>query len=401
MSERALVSSCIKDRTVFEKVESLGLQRDMSEQARAVLAALSTYYDRDPAARAADPGIVARALAREHPRHADTFESLVSDLADLDVSARNVVQDVLAVKRESVGGRLASALAAGRQPDEVLPLMDEYHKWTDAEALEEGDKTEVLTGFSVAELVRTKYDNENIIRVWPKALNERLDGGVLRGHHIVVFAQPEVGKTLMLMNMAAGFLNQGLRVLYVGNEDPWEDMVIRIVSRLSGLTKYQVMEDPDMADDIARRRGYENFTLAELTPGTPREIGSLMEEYKPDVVFVDQVRNLNVGEDNRVNQLEKAAQAMRNLGKKYHAVMVSSTQAGDSASGKAVLEMGDVDFSNTGIPSTADVMIGIGGTREDFMSDRRVLSLCKNKRSGNHDFFPVMLDRNTNKVRSV
>ena len=63
--------------------------------------------------------------------------------------------------------------------------------------------------------------------------------------------------------------------------------------------------------------------------------------------------------------------------------------------------MGDVDNSNTGIPAQADVMIGIGATSEDESQGRRVLSLPKNKRSGNHEYFAVNVDPQLSRVRSA
>ena len=325
---------------------------------------------------------------------------LVSDLASVDASPANVVHDFVAVRREAVGAQLASKLLAGGTPEDVLPLVAEYENWASVDSIGNDDE-QVVRGMSVADLVRTSFSDENLIKVYPKSLNDRLDGGVLRGHHIVIFARPEMGKTMLLVNMIFGFLRQDLKVLYVGNEDPINDIVMRVVSRLTGRTKYDVIDDPEAADVTARERGYDNLVLAGLAPGTPREIENLIREYEPDVVMIDQLRNINVGEDHFVQQLEKAATAARNIGKRHNVLMVSVTQAGDSASGKAVLEMGDVDSSNTGIPAQADIMVGLGATGDDEAHNRRVISLPKNKRSGIHGYFSVGVDPTTSKFRSI
>ncbi len=70
---------------------------------------------------------------------------------------------------------------------------------------------------------------------------------------------------------------------------------------------------------------------------------------------------------------------------------LSVTQAGDSASGKLVLETGDVDFSNVGIPAQADVMVGIGFDATFEAEGLRNISLPKNKISGRHENFPVRI----------
>ena len=121
----------------------------------------------------------------------------------------------------------------------------------------------------------------------------------------------------------------------------------------------------------------------------------------PDVLVIDQIRNVQVKEDNFVRHLEKVSAMIRQIGQRHEVLVISVTQAGDSATNKAALEMGDVDNSNTGMPGQADVMLGIGGTEADVRANRRVLSLPKNKRSGNHDFFTVEVDPVLNKIRSM
>jgi hypothetical protein len=58
---------------------------------------------------------------------------------------------------------------------------------------------------------------------------------------------------------------------------------------------------------------------------------------------------------------------------------MSVTQAGDSADGKKFLEMGDVDYSNTGIPAACDVLLGIGADDSMIRLSERGISFPKNK----------------------
>jgi len=189
-------------------------------------------------------------------------------------------------------------------------------------------------------------------------------------------------------------------VLYVGNEDPIDDINMRMVNRLSGMTKEQVLSDPEKADEKSRANGYENIVLAPLTPGTPREITALIENHQPDVLVLDQLRNLNMMNDNYVLALESAAKQARQWAKRYSCVVVSVTQAGDSAEGKAVLDMGDVDYSNTGIPAQADVMIGIGANKTHKDNGEVVFSLPKNKVSGVHEYFACQVRPHLSQIMS-
>ncbi len=401
-NERAVLAACLVDRRAFDAIGDHIQESDLTEQGRVVLSAIEDYYERDAKATRVDAEILVRDISRgiPNPKHQRVFEQLVTGLNGMEVSPENVVHDFIGMRRDSVGNKLSVALASGADTTEIRTLIDEYEKWSEAERLAD-DEEMVVRGANIRELVSAHFHQENLIRILPSSLNGRLDGGMRRGHHVLVFARPEVGKTLFVINMMSGFLRDGHTVLYVGNEDPLPDIVMRVITRLTGMTAQEVQADPDKADELARQVGYDNLILASLCPGTPKEIEALVAEYKPDVVVVDQLRNLHLSEDNRVIQLEKAATAMRNLGKKHSLLVVSVTQAGDSASGKGVLDMGDVDFSNTGIQGQADLMVGIGMTQQDESGGRRTISLSKNKRTGRHDFFPVHIDPQLNRIRSM
>lgn len=402
MALRHLLASLIKSRDAFDRVGTLIPDSDLSEQERLLLGHIGDYYRRDPEAKSVDPDLLSNAICRElqNPKHKEQFKGVVDSLAALEVSPANVVQDFIEVRRVAVGNKLATALAAGKKQAEIDPLLDAYVEWASRTDIDEQEK-EVVQGKSVADLISERIAPGGLLKVAPSSLNERLGGGLLRGHHLILFARPEVGKTMFLVNAIAGFVKQNLRVLYVGNEDPLDDIILRAICRLSDMTRAEVIEAPQEAEARAKEAGYDRIVFAGLAPGTPAEIEALVLEHEPDVVMVDQLRNLHVGEDNFVRALEKAALAVRNIGRRHKCLMVSVTQAGDSASGKSVLEMGDVDNSNTGIPAQADVLLGLGMSAEDQIRGYRVLSLCKNKPGNNHDFFPVRADTTKSWLRSV
>jgi hypothetical protein len=378
MSERKVLAALLRDRKAYDAIAPLVTEATFTEQAAVVYRAIDAFYTRDPAARSADLTLIGSAINRTlaSPKHRETFDGLVRELGDMECSPANIAADFREVRLEAAGAKLASALIMNKSGEEIDRLLEDYELCKAPASTED------------------TYAEGELIKVWPSALNQRLDNGLLKGHHLIVFARPEMGKTLFLVNAIAGFLAQSRPVLYIGNEDPISDIALRVVCRLTKRNKFDVLSNPEESDVMARDLGYDKLVLAGLSPGSPREIEGLVKEFKPDVLLIDQLRNINVPnkEGNYTQQLEKAATAARNLGKRHQLLVISVTQAGDSASGKAVLEMGDVDSSNTGIPAQADVMVGIGATQEDAAMGRRVLSLPKNKRSGNHEFFPVRVD---------
>ncbi len=391
MKEKQVLASVIKDRKAYEAVADHIDRNDLSEQGWIIWRGVGNYYELDPSATGIDAELLAEAVCREVSieKHKTMFRDLVGSLAGLEPSVDNVVADLLATKREVVGQELANALLTN---GDVPSLLDRYQSLMAAESLGEEEGAEVRQGHGVASLVEQGFDPEGLIQVWPPSLNRRLDGGVRPGHHIVVYARPEMGKTATVINMMAGFLHQGLTTLYIGNEDPIDDINMRVVNRLSGMNKFDVLNSPEEADERARAANYDLLIMAALAPGSPREITQLIEEFAPDVLVLDQLRNLNMGQDNYVQKLEQAATQARQWAKRYSCVVVSVTQAGDSAEGKSVLDLGDVDYSNTGIPSQADLMLGLGANQQNQARGEIVLSMPKNKISGKHEFFPVQIE---------
>ena len=400
MRERQVLSSAMQSREAFDRIEAHVGREDFSEQGNVVWAGICEYYDADGSAGNVETGLLQESIARTIPadKHKELFRNLVASLSELDVSTPNVVADLIATKRDKIGRQLAAALLDGESADK---LHEEYGSLLLAEDLGDADEVETRTGMGVRELVEEKFDSANLIKIMPEALNKRLGGGVKPGHHLILFARPEMGKTMCTIEMMAGFARQGLQVLYIGNEDPLDDINMRIINRLSNMPKDAVLADPDTADARARENGYDNITMAGLAPGTPREITKLIEEVKPAVLVLDQLRNLNMSQDNYVLALENAAKQARQWAKRYSCVVVSVTQAGDSAARKAVLDMGDVDYSNTGIPAQADVMIGIGANDAHAKNGEVVFSLPKNKVSGVHEYFACGVEPHLSKIVSI
>lgn len=217
-------------------------------------------------------------------------------------------------------------------------------------------------------------------------------GFALDGDHLFLLGDYTVThNSAFNITIACGFARQKKEGIYIINEDRVEDIYTRIISNLTGLTRDEIMRDRATAKQMALERGLEYIRLVSLAPGTLKQVEAFADKYRPKWMIVDQLRNLDVKEANKVLQLEYAATGLRNIAKKYNLLMISSTQAGDSGEGKKLLTMGDVDFSNTGVAAQADVLVGIGGDPVDVMEGRRIINISKNKLSGLHQNFPVKL----------
>lgn len=390
--EGKILGAVMAARSTFNLVNEHLTDKDYSKEYQLVKDMVGGYYSRDPSADKADYEIILGLIESTVPnkKHQERLGALVKEAVQEVSSVTNVENMIIESRITVIGQKIALAMINKTDPTE---LIDEYSRLKEAKSLADltTSGASILTHEDFFDVMSRRQEGGDLLRVYPLALNQFLNGGVGGGHHIITFARPEMGKTAFNSTIACGFANQGALGIYFLNEDRDEDVYIRLVCCLVGQPEQVVVSDYDRWHELAMQRGLANIMLVSLAPGTLAEIERYVEQYKPRWVIIDQLRNLSMKETNKVLQLEYAATGMRNIAKKHNVIVVSTTQAGDSAEGKRVLSMGDVDFSNTGIPAQADVLIGIGATIEDVQMGMRYASICKNKRGGGHAQVPLKI----------
>ena len=351
--ELPLLAASLRSRTDYDLVRSYIDPKltAYSKPFQVVLAKVGDYYSRDPDASHVVIEVLNAQIAEaiRSDKHVQMFQQFIEQSVASTGSDINVRAAILLAKQQEVADQAAAVLVEkGANSPEAGPLLEELNRLRSLTSLDELEEhgLESFHNIDIAGLVETEYDPDNIIKLYPLSLNERVENSAKKGHHITVYGRPEVSKSATCINMNCGFARQGKRSIYFINEDRPQDIIIRHVSNLSGMTKNQIHTDPHRAQDLAEEVGYGNIMVVSCAPGTPRQIMEYVEKFNPDCIIVDQLRNLKVRADTRVNQLEQAATQIRNIAKEMNVLAVSVTQAGDSANNKAVLEMGDVDFSN-------------------------------------------------------
>lgn len=375
---------------------------NFSDQGQIIFDAIQAFYENDPEASSVDKELLLEKLEARlnNDKQFERFKAIIDDFEE--VSVPNVIDAYLEHCRTEVRLELSTALLQEQKDKKVRDLIDRWEALADGYFAEDVEETEVYEDVAVADILGIT-ERKNLIPIYPHALNEKIDGGAVKGDHIVIAGRVEEGKSLFAINMACGFCRDGYRVLYVGNEDSPQRMLPRFLSRMSGLTKFELAREPEEAERIARSKGWENLIFASIPSGTFSQIEGLIDNHNPDIVIVDQLRNLSVGIEDGVQQLEKAAKGMRRIIKKHNILGISITQSNNDEAriNKLVNEMCDVDSSNVGIPGQADLMIMLG-SNEDFRNkNRRMINIPKNKMSGYHGYFPVSIDPALSKVRSI
>lgn len=402
--DNKIITAIYRDRNAYDVIKELVTDpNDLFSNLNGILyEKASEYYENDSEAQSVDSEIVRSGIEREYPRHYETINMALQNIAERDISVINVLKEYVRARKYVVGQELATMLLNGGNED-VDALMEEYRRLENNEVGTEGGDTsdvEVLHGLS-GSVVKEARLPENIIPLFPSMLNEQIDGGCSRGHHVLVFARPETGKSLMVLNFTRQFLEDGRRVLYIGNEDPASSLRTRLISSILQVPTAEVRElDEETIDTKLANSGAvtDNLYFVSLSPGTFPQIRSLCKRYNPDVLIVDQIRNLNTNADGLVHGQERAGIEMRNIAGEFNLLSISVAQAGESASGKLVLGLSDIDNSKTGLPASVDLMVGIGVSDEYEQRGKRMVSLPKNKLGSGHPFFSIDVDENTSRI---
>ena len=398
--EKKIIAACVKSRAAFDRIEEHIGTRITLPFSEAIIEYCRDYYARDGNARSVDVEWIKGKIdiSFDNPKKADEYKSFLSEVLAEDVSVDNIAELIIETKRKDIRNKLAVAFA--NDSENIAELIDEYNS-IGLKSIDDSDEDEVYNNTSVAEIVSDVLDPSKLIKLPTKALNEAIDGGAMRQHHIIIFARPETGKTALCIAVLRALAYQGLKVIYFGNEDPIRQIILRCQCAFTGMTKEQIRANPEEAQKRLDESNFHLIRFIPLTPGSPAQIRKYLKMYEPDAAMLDQLRNINVKADTRVNQLEAAATFQRNVAREFNLLNFSITQAGDSAGGKLVLDMGDVDFSNTGIPAQADLMIGIGVDNAFDQQGLRMISLPKNKLSGKHVHFPLRLNNQLSRYEDI
>lgn len=387
MLDAQLIAAAIASRAAFERIQPHITDKDMGPYGPFWWQEVTAWYERDPRARAIDLSLLVE-LARPKLANKKYAESVLDFAASLPEppSPDNVVTVVLELKRHNLGAELGQAMA-NNDTKAIRRLLPKYQQLMEATDLVTGGGYEIAPDWHE---LHAMVDSEHRIPVAPESLNAQLRGGVWPASHLLIFGRTDVGKSTFAINMAAGFLWSGQRVLYAGTEDAMAALKYRMMGRLANMTPEEIERDKPTAEKRAREREDGRLFMAHFnSPGAPA-LERAFDEFEPTVLILDQIRSYRAKGDGMTQRLEEAGIEVRELAAKYKLVVASITQANDRTQRHgeeppAELLISDIDSSRTGLPGTTDLIVGIGATSEMKARGQRLLSPMKNKFSSHRD----------------
>lgn len=408
MHDAKLIAAAIGSRKAWELIAAHFDVKEFAPLPKFWLPLINEWYERDKDAQSIDRSALEQQgeLRIPNPKNRETFLGYLNDLPE-SPSPANTVQVALELKRYNLEMQLGRAFAERNQDriDKILGAYVELRKATTLERV----RSEWEDAVAVEDLFQT-VGHENRIPLAPAKLNERIDGGALPGHNILILGRPEEGKSTAAINLGGSLVKREHRVLYIGNEDKIHVLKARMLCRITGLTFEEAERDPKRAAQLFRELGGEDrLLMTQLKRGTIDAVRKRVEEFEPQILIIDQIRNLMTGkgiDTDMTKKLEHLAIEHRQLLLEYNLIGVSVTQANDRTENARQkppiwLGMGDIDSSRTGLPAQMDLIIGVGSDDDMKSRETRAFSLPKNKLSskqGSHSGFFVTIDRARSRI---
>ena len=217
--------------------------------------------------------------------------------------------------------------------------------------------------------------------------------GVNDGHLIEVGARPNTGKTSFHASLIAGpggFASQGANCIVLCNEESYHRVAARYLTAASGLTMWEVKDNPAKARDLYKPV-YDKIRIKDSTGRDMAWVESVCKSYKPDILVLDMGDKFATmsGYSRPDEALKANAVYARMIAKQYGCAVFYMSQLSAEAEGKTILNQSMMEGSRTGKAAEADLMLLIaknpvvegGGDEEDT---QRHINVVKNKLSGWH-----------------
>jgi hypothetical protein len=195
-------------------------------------------------------------------------------------------------------------------------------------------------------------------------------GFTVDGDHLFLLGDFTVVHNTALMTTfmcgPGGWAEQGAMIDYYGNEEAIKRTRWRCISAYTGLTKEQLMKDPEAAEAVWQKVA-QNVRTFEIPFGTPIEqIIARTKTRKPNIVIVDQLDKMSVqsltsgGFQNEQDRTRLLRIKYRDMGKTTDSLVIGVGQASADAEGQRIVTYSMGENSKTGKGAECDVFLGIG-----------------------------------------
>lgn len=310
------------------------------------------------------------------------------------------------IKKERVTSALMMSvdLVGNGKLEEAKKLMDEAYQINFDDSLG-------LDYFgSIEERMKRLKNGDSIINTGLNVLNNNIGGGWRKKTLNVFGAGTNVGKTLILSDIAFKLISQGLNGLYITLEIYEDSLANRIDANLSDIElsdipsnvdflMNKILEEKKNAEDAGKPFG--RLIIKEFPPGincntilsTLREL-NLKQGFKPDFLIIDYIGLMSPNGktlDNTFSDLKKVSEQVRTIASMLNIPVFTAQQTNRDSYGLSEIGLESTSES-MGIPFTADVMIMCTRTKDMEEEGTMWWFVAKTRFSKNNVGFFVNVD---------
>lgn len=311
------------------------------------------------------------------------YEIFLSVIEKENISEAIIEQTLLTAKTHAVSLQIAKKallVSEGKLP------YPEFMDFLSKQKIENKNKKHTPVTHDLLELLDNVVNSPGLF--WRlKCLNRSL-GPIRKGDFGFIFARPESGKTTFLCSESSYMVNQPSLegpILWVNNEEEGEKVQLRFMQSYFGLSTEEINTNKHKYKEQYNELVGNKFILMDDSNFSKRDVESIIDEYKPGLIIVDQLHKIKGFDSDREDlRLGQVFGWGRELAKQY-APLIGVNQADGSGENKRYLTMDNVANAKTAIQAEADYIIGIGQVHDPGYEYVRFLNIPKNKLTGNKE----------------
>lgn len=336
-------------------------------------------------------------------------EGLFTDLAKLDVSKESSEVVLKQAIEQQLWNELSNLAMSGTdgfggditRAQEIVDIIKEGISIDDVIEYVTTDFDELL-----------EDDEEQKWKFHLNSLREVLDG-VGPGTFTLIAGRPNSGKTCLAVSFVfqpEGFLDQGAKVHYIGNEEKAKRTQRRGLLCFTGHEKQKFITDYEIRkkakEEWDNSKVKNNIYTRDLATYSAEDLQKYVADNRDnmDILVIDQIDKLTIRGDysNEADRIRKLYILMREIAKKYDIAVIGVCQASADAENRTHWGFECLENSKTGKAAEVDVCMCIGFRRDSDGRDTgyRTLNLAKNKLSGREEHITYGVDFPTSRVRA-
>lgn len=328
---------------------------------------------------------------RMHPSLSEAKKNAVKDIFK-QVNEIEALSDSIAV---DVFNKAMAELKATKIAAAALEIANGSHEdWDKLRKILDEDVVKEDIEF-VTTVVKDLQDNITSTYKWRFNLAGLDDVvGPIGPEVFCVLAGPvNSGKTAMGISFVygpGGFLEQGARVLHIGNEENMTRTLMRGVSAYTGFTAEQLKEPANeaRAQEMFDRIRHNTFPINAVGMDFAR-LNHITNKVKPDIILLDMLDKVRTkGKFNRSDEvLGNIYEHARELGKIHKCAVLGVSQTSAESFGKLYYGFDKLAGSRVEKAANADLILLLGKLMTEFDgqgdSPHRVINIAKAKSAAN------------------